>query len=169
MTIRGLLPNLPIPGAARLAAGPALRGAVLAAIFLFSTSPSAAGDAGDIRKLINTAFDKPDAKVAIDPVVVVRDTAIASWTQGAQGGRALLRRNDEGWRIVLCAGDAIKSADGLVSAGVAQADAEAIATELAAAEANVAPERRALFATFNGIMPMDEPPSHQPHQSHAPR
>ena len=53
-------------------------------------------DAQQIRSLISKTYDHPGAIVQTAPVVVVDNHAIAGWTQGARGGRALLRKSNEG-------------------------------------------------------------------------
>jgi len=117
----------------------------------------AADDGAAIRQLLLATFDKPDAPLAVAPVVVAGDHAVADWSQGAGGGRALLRRaahGGEAWSLVLCAGDGIRTADALRQAGVPAADADTLATRLAEAERAVSPERRALFSSFEGVVMM---------------
>ncbi len=132
------------------------------------TTPAFAGDdAASIRALIGATWDRPESKVETHPVVVDGDYAIASWTQGKRGGRALLRRNDGAWHVVLCSGDPLKEAGWLVEAGVPQANAAALAEKLADAEASVGAERRAKFSLFEGVI---EGPHHgdapHPHPHH---
>lgn len=115
----------------------------------------AADDAAQIRALIGATWDKPDSKVETGPVVVSGDYAVASWTQGAHGGRALLRRGDKGWAVVLCSGDPLKDARWLTEAGVSKADAERIAKDLAVAEGKLSAERRAMFSRFEGVVSGD--------------
>lgn len=105
-----------------------------------------------IRSLIGKTWDKPDSKVETSPVVVSGHFAVASWTQGARGGRALLRQDKKGWSVALCSGDPVKDAGWLVEAGVPRADADRIAKDLAAAEALVPAERRAMFSLFEGVV-----------------
>lgn len=116
---------------------------------------SRADDASSIRALIGATWDKPDSKVEIDPVVVSGSYAVASWTQGAHGGRALMRRGDKGWSVVLCSGDPLKEAEWLAEAGVPTGDAERIANDLAAAETLVPQDRRQKFSLFEGVVSGD--------------
>ena len=72
-----------------------LLAAGLVAASLAGTAAVRAADASDepaIRHLMLAMFDKPDARLDVGPVVVVDDRAVAGWTQGEMGGRALLRR-----------------------------------------------------------------------------
>ncbi|MFZ4408182.1 MAG: copper uptake system-associated protein [Paracraurococcus sp.] len=119
-----------------------------------------AGEAGTIRHLLHATFDRPEAPLTIDPVVVAHDHAIAGWSQEGRGGRALLRRHHGKWAIALCAGDALKGADLMLRAGVPAADAARLTADLARAEAKLPPARLALLASFDGVMMMDEQAAH---------
>lgn len=132
------------------------------------SAPAHAGDdAARIRALIGETWDTPDRKVETDPVVVSGDHAIASWTLAERGGRALLRRKDGGWRVVLCSGDPLKDAAWLEEAGVPASDAERLATALRAAEASVPDQRREKFSLFEGVIEGPHGPSDaHPHSHH---
>ncbi|MGO4714899.1 copper uptake system-associated protein [Bradyrhizobium sp. 2TAF24] len=130
---------------------------VVAITLLGLAAAAAADDVAAVRQLLMATFDKPEAPLVVAPVVVAGDHAVADWSQGERGGRALLRRarpGGEGWSLVLCAGDGIRAAEALRQAGVPAADAQTLATRLADAERALSPERRALFATFEGIVTM---------------
>lgn len=122
-----------------------------------------------IRDLIDKTWSRPDANVVIDPVVVDGDYAIAGWTQGERGGRALLNKRDGVWTVVLCSGDGLKAAHLLVEAGVPEASAMRLAADLATAEAETDVRRVKLFSTFEGVMQMTGEhgsPHHTPQESH---
>ena len=87
----------------------ALAGAIHAASAQAPTEEAIA-----IRALLTKTWDKPEAKLVADPIVVVDDYAIAGWTQGQRGGRALLRRIGKAWSVVLCSGDPLKHAAALI-------------------------------------------------------
>ncbi len=122
-------------------------------------------DKADIRSLIGKTWDKPEAKVVVDPIVVSGPHAVASWTQGERGGRALLRKSDASWQVVVCSGDPLKQASALAEAGIPQGVANRLAEDLAAAEQQTDPERVKLFSTFEGVMRMDGDSTggHHPH------
>lgn len=122
-------------------------------------------DADQIRALIGATWDKPGSKVETEPVVIAGSYAVASWTQGAHGGRALLRRGEAGWTVLLCSGDPLKDAGWLAEAGVPMSDAARIARDLATAEGSVAAERRAKFSLFEGVVQGDSP-AHHPTETH---
>ena len=105
-------------------------------------------------------FDKPNEPLSVGPVMVSGDHAVADWAQGQMGGRALLRRRQASWTIILCAGDAIKAQEALVKAGVPAADARKLETDIRVAEAKLAPEAVAMFSRFEGLVMMDGAPDH---------
>lgn len=133
----------------------------------------AASEDDAVRAVLMAAFDKPDQRLVVEPVVVAGDHAVADWSQGATGGRALLRRvvhrpieganagSTDGWIIVLCSGDGIRSADALVRTGIPRPAAAQLAAALTEAERHVAPERLALFATFEGTVLVEEGAHHR--------
>lgn len=133
--------------------------ALFASVAVGLAEPAGA-DAASIGQLLRGMFDKPGEALSVGPVVVSGDHAIADWTQGDMGGRALLRRKQGAWTVTLCAGDAIKSSEALKTAGVPQPDAIHLAQALAAAESSLAPERVAMFARFEGLVTMDGTSGH---------
>lgn len=130
-------------------------------------SARAADDAQSIRTLIGATWDRLESRVETDPIVISGHYAVASWTQGDRGGRALLRRDGQAWKVVLCSGDPLTRAGWLIEAGVPQPDADTIASALAVAEANVSEDRRKAFSLFDGTVMGDAPEhnhgSHEPH------
>jgi hypothetical protein len=140
----------------------ALFGAVLA--FSLPSGVAIAGpDENAIVTLLRSTFDKPEARLTISPTVIVGNYGIAGWSQGDMGGRALLRRSNDQWSIVLCAGDGIRWAESLLRAGVPEAEARALSAKLADAERALPPERLALLAKFEGIVMMDASGEHPRH------
>jgi len=129
----------------------------IASAFLLMVSiggVSAGTDEEGIKELLMETFDKPGARLVVDPVVVAGDHAIADWSQATLGGRALLRRRVDKWTLILCSGDGIISADALQQAGVPKDDAVNLSARLKAAESTMSVERRALLATFEGTVLM---------------
>ena len=139
---------------------------LLAAMLVVASSPSRADENADkaaIQQVMRGTFDKPEAPLRVEPVVVAFDHAVAGWVQGDMGGRALLRRKGQEWSIVLCSGDALKSADALTKIAVPKAAADALAEGLAEAEARLDPKVVAQFSRFEGLVMMDEAGHHPPH------
>lgn len=113
------------------------------------------GDRAAIRKVISGTWGTPEAPVSIDPVAAAGDHAVAGWTWGERGGRALLARQNGAWVVVLCSGNSLKEAEVLQQAGVPAGQAKALADLLAEAEGKLPPERVKQFGTFEGTMRMD--------------
>lgn len=146
----------------------ALAGGLAAVVFTPLLSPAAqAADSADqaaIRKAMMTIWDTPENRLAVDPIVVVADHSIASWSQGTRGGRALLHRNPHGqWKVAACAGDGFKDAKTLEMTGLPAPAVQQLLAGLNKAEAAVPAARRALFSTFDGMVRMDASGSHAPH------
>lgn len=131
-------------------------GALSLMLILLTGNVARAADVeADIARLLHGMFDKPGAALEVAPVVVAGDFAIAGWTQGEMGGRALLRRKGAAWVITLCAGDGIKSREALRQAGVPEQEATSLARDLAAAESKIDAQRVAMFSRFEGLVTMD--------------
>lgn len=119
-------------------------------------------EAEAIRTIMKGIWEKPDLPLAVYPVVVAGDYAIADWEQGETGGRALLRKKSHGWEIQLCAGDEIRTSAALQSAGVPSELANRLSASLASAEEVLPRSRLERFSSFKGLVRMDHAP--HPHK-----
>lgn len=120
---------------------------------------AAAASEADVAAIVaqmKSHWDRPDAPLDAGPVVVADSYAVADWTQGNAGGRALLAREGKGWAVAFCSGDVLRTAAGLKGAGVPEDEAHRLERELAEAELLVAPERLAAMARFNGMIEMGD-------------
>ncbi|MBX9926898.1 MAG: copper uptake system-associated protein [Hyphomicrobiaceae bacterium] len=139
-----------------------MRGAALALALILAGCGSpqldTSADVTAIEAQMHARFDRPQAKLDAGPIVVSGDHAVADWTQGPMGGRALFERRDGKWTIVLCSGDALRTAAFLTQARVPTADAERIMAKLADSERAVAPDRIAKMRSFTGIVTVDQMP-----------
>jgi len=118
------------------------------------------------RRLLFETFDKPEARLFVDAIVVERDAAVADWRQGELGGRAFLTRKGDAWSIALCAGDALKDSATLERLGLSKADAEAISKRLAAEEQRLSPDVVERFSRFDGMAAVDAKGGHSPLDPH---
>lgn len=125
-----------------------IHGVLLASVCAIFPVAVRADEAQPIRALIGATFDRPEARVVSDPVVIEEDYAVADWVQGGKGGRALLRKQRGQWLIALCAGDSLRSAEGLARAGVPREVARNLSQRLAQAERAVPPAQLELFSRF---------------------
>jgi hypothetical protein len=105
-------------------------------------------------------FDKPESRLVVGPIAASGNAALADWTQGALGGRALLKRHDGQWSIELCGGDSIKNESALAMAGIAPAEARKIVAEISEEEKGEPTERLKFIAAFRGVVRMDAHGTH---------
>lgn len=134
-----------------------MAGALLLALSACS-SPDRENEAA-IAAVMKQTWDKPDLPLMVGPIAQDGDAAVADWTQGGAGGRALLKRGASQWSVVLCAGDGIKSEAALQSAGLTAQQSQRIAAGLAEKEKSVPAERLAAMARFKGILRMHASPA----------
>jgi hypothetical protein len=125
---------------------------------------AAVSDLDAIHAVLMKTWDQPQARLRVEPVVIRGDVAIAGWQQGERGGRALLRKPSgaQGWIVAICAGDGLKDVALLRDVGVPAADADALVQALAQAEARLDPTALTRFASFDGLVRMDEHGNHPP-------
>jgi len=123
-------------------------------------------DAGAIRHVLMAMFDQPEDRLTVEPVTVEGDIAVAGWAQGDTGGRALMRKRDDTWHIVLCSGDALKEAHSLQQFGLTAEQAEQMAAAVLAAESALEPTLVEKFSRFDGVVMMEADGSHPPVGGH---
>ena len=129
-----------------------------------ATSPALPTD--QITHVMKAQFDRPDAPLDVGPVAVEGDHAVAGWTQGERGGRALLQRREGRWEIVVCAGDGLTRAKDLALAGLTPAQADRLARRVQAVERGMALERRKRLASFEGVVRVQGGQHGHPGSSH---
>lgn len=135
-----------------------LRAGLVSALLLLAPMATAQAETADltaIRTVIHAMFDRPDAALIIDPVVIRDGYAVAGWIQGGAGGRAFLRLADGNWTLLLCTGDEILSAEALRESGVPEGSAAILAAAISEAEDGIDPVHRKMLSSFQGIMRMD--------------
>jgi copper(I)-binding protein len=123
-------------------------------------------DTEQIAAAMKKQFDRPDAPLMVEPVTVVGEYAVAGWTQTGRGGRALLQKGQHGWAISVCAGDGLTKADVLKTTGMSIANAENLAKAVTAAESKLGKDKLKLFASFEGMLKIDEATGHSDHAAH---
>jgi hypothetical protein len=140
--------------------------AVATATFLTAWPSFAAGDEDAVQRLLIKTFDKPEARLNVDPVVVNGDVAVAGWVQGDLGGRAFLRRKGDQWTIDLCAGDALKDSASLERLGLEKARAASLASRINNAERKLDPLVLKKLSSFDRVFAVDEKGAHTPVDPH---
>jgi hypothetical protein len=110
-----------------------------------------------VKNVISKAYDRPDAKVVVEPIVASGKFAVVGWTRGDIGGRALFQQNGDEWTLVTYGGDSLKDPLMLEKAGVPKVNAVSISRMIAYAEERETPERVKLFGSFSeGAQPAGE-------------
>ncbi|HMQ57638.1 MAG TPA: copper uptake system-associated protein [Rhizobiaceae bacterium] len=117
-------------------------------------------DKGEIERVLKAQFETPANRLTVEPVTVRGDWAVAGWMQDGRGGRGLLKRGMHGWSVHMCSGESLRQAAALSSAGLAQADAEALAAAVNDAEKALAADRIALLDSFDGTIMIGEGQAH---------
>jgi hypothetical protein len=120
-------------------------------------------DEAQISNLIRTTWEKLGQPMSVAPIAVSGIYAVAGWSETARGGRALLKKSDGRWRVILCAGDGIRTASGLTAAGIPSATAETLARQIAEGEAKLPSDQVAKFSLFEGEIHMGGESHHPSH------
>lgn len=136
--------------------------ALLIAVSSAALAQDTRHEQAQIRHLMRTTWERPNVPLSVDPVVVHDGYAIAGWVQEERGGRALLRRGNAGWEVILCAGDHLRSAETVIATGAPPAVAQLLVAKLIEAEGRLPPERLAKLAMFDAVLRMDD--SHPKHK-----
>lgn len=108
-----------------------------------------------IREFLGGVFDRPDARLTVPSVAFAGDYAVAGWLQDGRGGRTLLRRSEQGWAFVACAGAELRTQGGLTESGLPPELAGRMLAALEVAEASVPAEALAKLGMFKGVLRMD--------------
>ncbi len=120
-------------------------------------------DAAAIEAALKAQWDKPNHPIRVPVIVIQDDYAIADWIQEPRGGRALLKREKNGWQTLLCGDANLKHVNNLMSAGVPREDAGHLADALAQKEKRLADADKALIDSFKGIVDLLKEPQHHAH------
>lgn len=100
-------------------------------------------------------FDRPESRLAVPSVARLGDFAVAGWIQGGHGGRTLLKREPDGWSFVVCGGEDLRRAEGLVAAGLPASLAAEMSERIARSESTLSGAERVLLGDFHGTVKMD--------------
>ena len=131
-----------------------------------ATASHAMPDAQAIEHSMKKLFDKPDAPLAVAPVSIEGDYAVAGWTQSGKGGRALLKKEKGQWSIYVCGGDGLKQASALVQTSMSSATADRLAKKVQLAESKLSADQLKKLSMFEGVVKVD-PGQHGAHGTHA--
>ena len=130
-----------------------------------NTSQQAMPDAQAIEHTMKKQFDKPEAPLTVMPVTIESGYAVAGWVQSGKGGRALLKKEHDGWRIQVCGGDGLKNASTLAQTGMPSSTADRLIKAIQAAEAKLPAEHLKKLSMFEGMVNV-ESGGHNAHSEH---
>lgn len=154
---------------------PLIFGAVLLAGVAFAHEPHAhhapagAHAMSDVQAIVHTMkslFDQPEAPLAVAPVSIEGDYAVAGWIQSDKGGRALLKKEKGQWSIQVCGGDGLKKASALLQTGMPNATADRLAAKVQKTESKLSPEQLKKLSMFEGIVKVEPAGAHGAHAAH---
>lgn len=125
---------------------------VLAGTLDSSDGNDRAADLLAINTVLRAELDN-QTDIIIAPVVLDGAFAIAGWTRGEAGARALLRRDiDDGWYVEMWSGKSVTLPATLSSIGVPKSAAESLRRELAASEALLGCQFSSRFDNYPGTV-----------------
>lgn len=111
-----------------------------------------------ITHTIKSQWEKPNAPLQVEPIVIVHNFAIADWFQQEKAGRALLHKQSNHWSVVVCAGDALKEIDSLVNSGVPEEEARKLNEAINKAEQQLSVTQLTKLSDFKAWTKMTEHP-----------
>lgn len=135
--------------------------ALLAFMAIGGVAHGAPSEAHQVAQSMRDIWDKPEAPLVVDPVVIEGDYALAGWVQQDRGGRALLARVDGTWQVHVCGGDGLNDVGALEMAGMSAAAARRLVDALSTAEAKLPQQTREKFASFGQNIQVNG--AHAPH------
>lgn len=119
-----------------------------------------------IALVMKKLFEKPDAPLAVSPISVEGDYAVADWQQGGRGGRAFLQKDKDQWFIAVCGGSGLTQASVMQSMGMKPDAAARLASTVVLAESKLGADMRKLFDGFEGMVKVQQTPGHDAHSMH---
>ena len=120
-------------------------------------------DATNITQVMLKQWDKPEKPLHVAPIVVAADYAMAGWTQGEKGGRALLHKHHENWQVLLCGGDALTKTEQLTQAGLSSETANALIKGFKQQSQQLSSQDIEKMSLFEGVVNVTPAQSHEHH------
>ena len=143
----------------------ALRNTLIAVTLLVAAACHAGQDPMEkdrkaIVATLKAQFEKPGAPLTLAPISIAGNYAVVGWTQENTGGRALLKKTDEQWKVTLCGGDGLKGERALTDVGIEKSIARELAEKVSRGESKLSKSHLEQLSKFNGIMDMSRAPHH---------
>ena len=110
-----------------------------------------AAEGGDgVEQMLRRTFGKPNNPVTTEAIVVQDNYALADWTQGSIGGRVLLVKTPESWKVLVCGGEALMRVDNIKGARVPEKTAQLLVSQLVDSEKMISNEKIKRINSFKG-------------------
>lgn len=110
----------------------------------------AAGSGDEVKLMLSRTFDRPNNPVTAEAIVIQDNYALADWMQGSKGGRVLLVKTHESWKVLVCGGDALMKVDNIKSARVPEKTARSLISQLMDSEKTISKEKLERINAFKG-------------------
>lgn len=91
-------------------------------------------------------------EAAFGPLAIAGDAAVATWQAGGEAGRALLRADAEGWRVVALSGESLRLAATFRVLGLSPRRATELEAAVTVVEADLADAERGAVDGFAGTL-----------------
>lgn len=117
---------------------------------LASCAVSVSEEKAAIAQVLQEKYGAKGA-VAVEPVVLRNEYAVADLVQGDIGGRAVMRKRKGEWQVLVLTGQDARDASYLVKSGVPEIEARALANMLVASEKKVPEEQLIKLERFAAI------------------
>lgn len=137
-----------------------LLGATLACITIFSSAAfltnviAQTANEIAITEIMKKQWNKPNNPLLVSPVVIIDNYAVAGWSQGHRGGRALLKLHTGHWQV-FCGDASLKSVTVLEQSGLSHHEATQLANAVEKSEEIASSDQLSLLDTFRGVVKVD--------------
>lgn len=96
------------------------------------------------------------AQAAFGPMAIAGNSAVATWQAGGEAGRAFLRAEAAGWRVIALSGESLRLAATYRVLGLSPRRADELHIAVAAVEATLADTQRLAHDKFVGTLLLDD-------------
>ncbi len=125
-----------------------------------TTAAQADADQAQIRQLLNHTWHQVQKPLRIGPLVVQGNLAVADWWWQGKGGRAVLKKRANQWKIVFCGGAGVKQPALYAGLGLTEAATAALLNSLQQAESTLSAADVRLLDSFGATVTLDTDPHH---------
>lgn len=127
--------------------------ALITAIMVITLTGCAASVSEEKAAIVQTLQSKYGSKdsIAVDPIVLRNEFAVADVVQGDIGGRAVMQKRKGQWQVLVLTGQDARDAAYLAKIGVPEVEARALVNMLVTSERQVPEERLVKLDRFAAV------------------